>query len=53
MSEDIKFITTELNKVLGRNYNLISFDALSSEDLLQVRLSRYIALRKENVEADL
>ncbi|XP_020710232.2 intraflagellar transport protein 81 homolog isoform X2 [Athalia rosae] len=36
MSEDIKFITTELNKVLNRKYNLISFDALTSQDLLQV-----------------
>ncbi|XP_015604844.1 intraflagellar transport protein 81 homolog isoform X2 [Cephus cinctus] len=36
MSEDIKFIVTELNKLFGRNYNLISFDALNSEDLLQI-----------------
>ncbi|XP_075213997.1 intraflagellar transport protein 81 homolog [Lycorma delicatula] len=37
MSDDIKFIVTELNKSpFNKNYNLISFDSLSSEDLLQV-----------------
>ncbi|XP_046426086.1 intraflagellar transport protein 81 homolog [Neodiprion fabricii] len=36
MSKDIKFIIAELNKVLDRNYNLITFDALRSDDLLQV-----------------
>ncbi|XP_012274186.1 intraflagellar transport protein 81 homolog [Orussus abietinus] len=36
MSEDTKFIVSELNKVLGKNYNLISFNSLSPEDLLQV-----------------
>lgn len=37
MSDDIKFVIAEVNKVLNKSYNLISFDALSSEDLLQVR----------------
>lgn len=32
----MKFIVTEINKLLGRNYNLIGFNALSAEDLLQV-----------------
>jgi len=36
MSENVKFIVTEINKLLGRNYNLIGFNALSAEDLLQV-----------------
>lgn len=37
MSEEIKFIVNELNKEpYSRNYNLISFDALSGESLLQV-----------------
>lgn len=37
MAEDTKFIVTEINKLLSRNYNLISFSALGSDDLLQVR----------------
>lgn len=36
MNENVKFIVTEINKLLGRNYNLIGFNALSAEDLLQV-----------------
>ncbi|XP_050724013.1 intraflagellar transport protein 81 homolog [Eriocheir sinensis] len=37
MSEEIKFIVSELNKPpYTRNYNLISFDALNAESLLQV-----------------
>jgi len=36
MSENVKFIVTEINKLLERNYNLIGFNALSAEDLLQV-----------------
>lgn len=36
MSESVKFIVTEINKLLGRNYNIIGFNALSAEDLLQV-----------------
>ncbi|KAK3884798.1 hypothetical protein Pcinc_010945 [Petrolisthes cinctipes] len=37
MSEEIKFIVGELNKEpYNRNYNLISFDALNGESLLQV-----------------
>ena len=37
MSEEIKFIVGELNKPpYNRNYNLISFDGLNAESLLQV-----------------
>ncbi|XP_033219509.1 intraflagellar transport protein 81 homolog [Belonocnema kinseyi] len=36
MGEDTKFIVTEMNKLLSRSYNLISFSALGPEDLLQV-----------------
>lgn len=37
MSEQLKFITAELKKEpFGRTYNLISFDSLSGEQLLQI-----------------
>lgn len=36
MSENIKFIVVEVNKLLEKNYNLIGFSALNPEDLLQV-----------------
>lgn len=36
MSENVKFIVTEINKFLGRNYNVIGFNALTAEDLLLV-----------------
>ncbi|XP_029159105.1 intraflagellar transport protein 81 homolog [Nylanderia fulva] len=36
MSESVKFIVTEINKLLRRNYNIIGFNALSAEDLLQI-----------------
>jgi len=39
MNENVKFIVTEVNKLLGRNYNLIGFNTLNAEDLLQVSLS--------------
>lgn len=38
MKENIKFIVTEVNKLLGRNYNVIYFNSLSPEELLQVRI---------------
>ena len=37
MNEDLKFIISGLNKLLGKNYNLISFNALSSQELIQVK----------------
>ncbi|XP_063245204.1 intraflagellar transport protein 81 homolog isoform X4 [Bacillus rossius redtenbacheri] len=36
MSEELKFIVSELNSSLGKNFNLISFDSLNSEQLLQI-----------------
>lgn len=38
MKENTKLLVTELNKLLGRNYNVIYFNSLSSEELLQVRV---------------
>ncbi|XP_043471369.1 intraflagellar transport protein 81 homolog [Leptopilina heterotoma] len=54
MAEDTKFIVTEINKLLSRNYNLISFSALSSDDLLQV-LSDILSEieQKENAKIDI
>ncbi|XP_078040651.1 intraflagellar transport protein 81 homolog [Augochlora pura] len=36
MKENMKFIVSEVNKLLGRNYNIIYFNSLSPEELLQV-----------------
>uniref|UniRef100_A0A182PEH9 IFT81 calponin homology domain-containing protein n=1 Tax=Anopheles epiroticus TaxID=199890 RepID=A0A182PEH9_9DIPT len=36
MTEDLKLIVVELNKLLETDYNLITFDSLSPESLLQV-----------------
>ncbi|GBP21971.1 Intraflagellar transport protein 81 homolog [Eumeta japonica] len=36
MTEQMKFIVKELNETLGRNYDLIKFDALDDKQLLQV-----------------
>jgi len=42
MSEQIKFLVAELNKEpFGKNYNLIVFDSLTGEQLLQVQRSSY------------
>lgn len=38
MTEDLKFIVAEINKILKTDYNLISFDSLSVENLLQILL---------------
>lgn len=38
MTEDLKFIVAEINKILKADYNLISFDSLSVENLLQLLL---------------
>ncbi|KAG4079952.1 hypothetical protein HA402_006264 [Bradysia odoriphaga] len=38
MTEDLKFIVAEINKILKADYNLISFDSLSIENLLQLLL---------------
>ena len=40
MSEQLKFLVEELNKApFERNYNLITFDALHGDQLLQVILN--------------
>ncbi|XP_052750612.1 intraflagellar transport protein 81 homolog isoform X2 [Galleria mellonella] len=36
MTEQIKFVVKELNSTLGRNYDLIKFDALNEKQLLQL-----------------
>nr|XP_033337740.1 intraflagellar transport protein 81 homolog [Megalopta genalis] len=36
MKENMKFIASEVNKLLGRNYNIIYFNSLSPEELLHV-----------------
>lgn len=41
MSEHIKFIVNEINNYLKTNYNLISFDSLSNEGLLQVLVDSF------------
>lgn len=38
MTEDLKFIVAEINKILNTDFNLISFDSLSIENLLQTLL---------------
>jgi hypothetical protein len=38
MSEELKYIVNELNRSpFNKNFNLISFDSLNSEQLIQVR----------------
>ncbi|XP_011146276.1 intraflagellar transport protein 81 homolog isoform X1 [Harpegnathos saltator] len=48
MSENVKFIVTEVNKLLGRNYNLIGFNALSAEDLLLVLCSVLMKIQQRD-----
>lgn len=43
MADNLKFIVAELNKRLRTDYNLISFDALAAEQLLQVLLDVLLA----------
>lgn len=43
MTDHLKFIVAELNKRLNTDYNLISFDALAAEQLLQVLLDVLLA----------
>lgn len=38
MTENLKFIVAEVNKLMKTDYNLISFDSLSVENLLQLLL---------------
>lgn len=44
----MKFIVTEINKLLGRNYNLIGFNALSAEDLLQILCSVLMKIQQQD-----
>lgn len=36
MTDNVKFLVAEINRTLKKDYNLITFDALSVESLLQV-----------------
>ncbi|XP_043517400.1 intraflagellar transport protein 81 homolog isoform X1 [Frieseomelitta varia] len=51
MRENTKFIVTEVNKLLGRNYNVIYFNSLSPEELLQVLKEVLIKIQDQNVNA--
>ena len=47
MSEQLKFLVTELQKPpFNKNYNLITFDSLAGEQLLQVFKLPFIHLRQ-------
>ncbi|XP_071626384.1 intraflagellar transport protein 81 homolog [Temnothorax longispinosus] len=48
MSENVKFIVTEVNKLLGRNYNLIGFNSLNAEDLLQILCSVLMKIQQQD-----
>ncbi|XP_063531706.1 intraflagellar transport protein 81 homolog [Cydia strobilella] len=43
MTEQIKFIVKEINASLGRNYDLIKFDALDEKQLLQLLVDLLVA----------
>lgn len=36
MMADLKFIVSEVNKLINTDYNMISFDALPTENLVQI-----------------
>ena len=42
MTENLKFIVQEVNKVLKTDYNLISFDSMSVESILQVLVDVFV-----------
>ncbi|XP_076684112.1 intraflagellar transport protein 81 homolog [Andrena cerasifolii] len=48
MRESMKFIVTEVNKLLGRNYNIIYFNSLTPEELLNVLKEVLIKIQDEN-----
>ncbi|XP_043258897.1 intraflagellar transport protein 81 homolog [Colletes gigas] len=48
MKENMKFIVTGVNKLLGRNYNIIYFNSLSPEELLQVLRDVLIKIQDQN-----
>ncbi|XP_012144783.1 intraflagellar transport protein 81 homolog isoform X2 [Megachile rotundata] len=48
MKENTKFLVTELNKLLDRNYSVIYFNSLSPEELLQVLKEVLIKIQDQN-----
>ncbi|KZC11374.1 PREDICTED: intraflagellar transport protein 81 homolog [Dufourea novaeangliae] len=48
MKENMKFIVTEVNRLLGRNYNMIYFNSLTPEELLQVLREVLIKIQDQN-----
>ncbi|XP_076168136.1 intraflagellar transport protein 81 homolog isoform X2 [Ptiloglossa arizonensis] len=48
MKENMKFIVTEVNKLLGRNYNIIYFNSLRPEELLQILREVLIKIQDQN-----
>ena len=44
----MRFIVTEVNKLLGRNYNIIYFNSLTPEELLNVLKEVLIKIQDEN-----
>lgn len=42
MADNLKNILQSINKLLNSNYNLISFDSLPEESLLQVLLDIFL-----------
>lgn len=55
MAEDLKLIVTETNKCLETDYNLISFDSLAPDSLLQILvniLEKFNALRSFEIRGN-
>nr|XP_031848855.1 intraflagellar transport protein 81 homolog [Nomia melanderi] len=52
MKESMKFIVSEVNKLLGRNYNIIYFNSLSPEELLHVLRDVLVNIQGQNANAD-
>ncbi|XP_017763659.1 PREDICTED: intraflagellar transport protein 81 homolog [Eufriesea mexicana] len=52
MKENTKFIVAQVNKLLGRNYNVIYFNSLSPEELLHVLKGVLIKIQIQNVDAN-
>ncbi|XP_012220788.1 intraflagellar transport protein 81 homolog [Linepithema humile] len=48
MNENVKFIVTKINKLMGWNYNLIGFNALNAEDLLQILCNVLIKIQQQD-----
>ncbi|XP_076757154.1 intraflagellar transport protein 81 homolog [Xylocopa sonorina] len=52
MRENTKFIVAEVNKLLDSNYNVIYFNSLSPEELLQVLREVLIKIQQQNVDGN-